>query len=359
MSSVPTKILRNVRSASNLQDYRSNQSPQKPSLEFSDEPYITTKNFAVFTPTLDSIEKLYKSNAFQPPASSSLPQRLLSNHSQRRLIADHHHHNEEEEDQHQQQYDMRQYKPYSQTPSLGGRSASQKILISNQTIQQFADLVDKFPRNQYQIGSRQSNQRLSQEALQQRFGSSQNQQRPQTNQNHTAGVLQGLPLKSPHIKSQKFIDNVEQQHDSVSQGGNQDYQATRNFNHTQSFKKTVSYPGLPWIQMEVDKKYEDPYSKRNFIRTQGAFRASGKESVEQMIQMSQTISSNLKTMLQQQKDPNYLTMNRMIPVPRIVTHPACQKVGLGKRFLIAENDAHQKETNTGYTRKANGTFYNH
>lgn len=77
-------------------------------------------------------------------------------------------------------------------------------------------------------------------------------------------------------------------------------------------KKTVSYPGLPWVQLETQKKYEDPFSKRNFIKTQGAFRASGKESVEEMIRMSQTISSNLKTMLQLQKDPQYLTSQRMI-----------------------------------------------
>lgn len=59
---------------------------------------------------------------------------------------------------------------------------------------------------------------------------------------------------------------------------------------TRSFKKTVSYPGLPWIQLDTQKKYEDPFSKRNFIRTQGAFRATGQESVEEMIQMSRTIS---------------------------------------------------------------------
>ena len=64
-------------------------------------------------------------------------------------------------------------------------------------------------------------------------------------------------------------------------------------------------------------------------------------------------------MLKLQKDKNFLLVNRLIPVPVIVQGPALQRHGSGKKFLIAENDAHLKETNVGYSRKANGTFYNH
>ena len=64
-------------------------------------------------------------------------------------------------------------------------------------------------------------------------------------------------------------------------------------------KKTISYKGLPWVQISTEIQYNDPFSKRNLIKTQGALRASGKETVAEMIHMSKTISSNLNQMLQQ------------------------------------------------------------
>ena len=126
-----------------------------------------------------------------------------------------------------------------------------------------------------------------------------------------------------------------------------------------NMKNTVSYPGLPWVQLDINKRYEDPFGQRQTVRTQGAFRATGKESVQDMMMMSKSISSNLATLLKQQKNNQFLISNRMIQVPKIVTYPAVNKQVRGKKFLIAENDAHQRETNTGYSRKANGTFYNH
>ncbi len=78
-----------------------------------------------------------------------------------------------------------------------------------------------------------------------------------------------------------------------------------------------------------------------------------------MVLMSRSISSNLKTLLSQQTNKDFLAANRLVPVPKIVSYPPVKLVSKGKRFLIAENDAHQRETNTGYQRKANGTFYNH
>ncbi|CDW78541.1 UNKNOWN [Stylonychia lemnae] len=307
----------------------------KPSLEFSEDPYITTKNFAVFTPTLDSIEKLYKTNTFQPPS------RVRTNNysSQRNLHAI--------QDQNDEQNEMKSQKAFPQTPKSQASYRSGKILQSNQAIEDYANLIDKFSRG---------GQRLTQDNLQ-RVSSSQNfhgkeggaqllHKLKSYKTNSTVQVLQGLPLKT--AQGQKLY---EQQNNNLVN--------TQASGLGRSMKKTISYPGLPWIQLDVQKKYEDPFSKRNFIRTQGAFRASGQESVEDMIMMSRTISQNLKTMLHQQRDSNYLTANRLISVPKIVTHPAQQKVSLGKRFLIAENDAHQRETNTGYSRKANGTFYNH
>ncbi len=64
MSSIPTKELRKVRSAASL--HRNSHVNPHNQVEFSNEPYITNRGFAVFTPTMESIENLYKSNSFQP-----------------------------------------------------------------------------------------------------------------------------------------------------------------------------------------------------------------------------------------------------------------------------------------------------
>jgi hypothetical protein len=90
-----------------------------------------------------------------------------------------------------------------------------------------------------------------------------------------------------------------------------------------------------------------------------AFRASGTESVKDMIEISRNIQTNIRSMLMMQTDKNFLSSKRLIPLPKIVRGPLVTKNSNGKQFLIAENSAHCRETNIGYSRKANGTFYNH
>jgi hypothetical protein len=47
------------------------------------------------------------------------------------------------------------------------------------------------------------------------------------------------------------------------------------------------------------------------------------------------------------------------PLPQEVKGPLVRFNVKGKKLLIAENDAHGREANFGYSRKDNGTFYNH
>ena len=91
--------------------------------------------------------------------------------------------------------------------------------------------------------------------------------------NSTVHVLQGLPLKQVEPTTE-VLSQKEQTGQTMK-------------------RTTLNYPGVPWHKLDLTKKYQDPYGKTTFIKTLGAFGATGKESVSDMVQMSRTISSNL------------------------------------------------------------------
>lgn len=62
-------------------------------------------------------------------------------------------------------------------------------------------------------------------------------------------------------------------------------------------RKTISYSGIPWVQLDPSQRYNDPYNKTSHVRTMAALRASGSESVQDIIHLSKTISSNLNEMV--------------------------------------------------------------
>ena len=64
-------------------------------------------------------------------------------------------------------------------------------------------------------------------------------------------------------------------------------------------------------------------------------------------------------MLNLQRSSKFLDEAKLIPLPKQVNGPLIRFNFKGKKFTIAENDAHNREANFGYSRKSNGTFYNH
>ena len=81
----------------------------------------------------------------------------------------------------------------------------------------------------------------------------------------TVDVLNGLPLKKTEFEHGKMP------------------QEPMSPEKTQSLTKTISYKGIPWVQLDTTKKFEDPYSHRNTIRIQAALKAKGQESVNEII----------------------------------------------------------------------------
>ena len=48
-------------------------------------------------------------------------------------------------------------------------------------------------------------------------------------------------------------------------------------------KRTISYAGMPWVKIDAAERYEDPFSKTNYVKTMAALRATGEETVEDVI----------------------------------------------------------------------------
>lgn len=79
-----------------------------------------------------------------------------------------------------------------------------------------------------------------------------------------------------------------------------------------------------------------------------------------IIQKSREIRSQLSRVLPKSNSKPKFTFQKEQTIPTLtVRGPIVRTVGAGKGFMIAENSAHTRETNAGYFRKANGTFYNH
>jgi len=92
-------------------------------------------------------------------------------------------------------------------------------------------------------------------------------------------------------------------------------------------RKTISYNDIPWVEFETAARYTDPYSKNVFLKTRSAFRATGSETLGEMVSKSIDIRSKIKTFVDLQKDRSYLSTNRLCPMPKIVTHPLVTPVG--------------------------------
>lgn len=101
----------------------------------------------------------------------------------------------------------------------------------------------------------------------------------------------------------------------------------------------------------MDQRYDDPYSKVNLVRTQSALGFKKEETMRDIVLKSRQMQRNIDEMMKSQRDKKFLDRVGLVPVPKIVTHPTTCKAAAGVQFYRADNEAHCRNTNTGYSRK--------
>ena len=119
-------------------------------------------------------------------------------------------------------------------------------------------------------------------------------------------------------------------------------------------------------QMRTDNHQEtglttclDPQSSRKYaVLAKKAAKGQFEGDTADIRTMSNTIKTTIDRMIKEQSDDRFLTR---VSLPRLP--PAHRPVVMihrsGVKAFVAENDAHSKESNFGYSRNKFGGFYNH
>lgn len=103
----------------------------------------------------------------------------------------------------------------------------------------------------------------------------------------------------------------------------------------------------------------DPQSNRKYAAiAKKIYRGPLNCDINEVRSMSNTILTKINQMLKDQNDDKFLMR---VSLPRLppAHHPLIVRTSGGKNAFVAENDAHSKESNFGYSRNKFGGFYNH
>ena len=103
----------------------------------------------------------------------------------------------------------------------------------------------------------------------------------------------------------------------------------------------------------------DPQSNRKYAAiAKKAVRGKLDHDVNEVKTMSNTILTKINRMLKDQSDDRFLSK---VSLPRLppAHRPVISRIDPGKKVFVAENDAHSKESNFGFSRNKFGGFYNH